>query len=256
MGAFMKQGLFRALMALALGAGAGAGMAQTGATDAAPVAAPPPLTCLLVPWRMSDIGSDRTGIVAEVAVRRADLVAAGDVLVQIDTTLAEADLRVARISVAALEERLARSEGLVERNLISRDEIGALRAELELARADEARAEIEIARASIRAPFSGFVTELAAAPGQLIGPEPLLRLIEVSRLRAELVYRAELYGVLAPGDAVALRVDLEQADVTGTVTAIDRFIDAASNTFTVVVEIDNSDLSLPAGSSCTVLGQG
>lgn len=213
-----------------------------------------PLTCLLTPLRTSDIGSDRAGIVTEVPVRRADLVAAGDPLVQIDTTLAEADLRVARISVAALQERLTRNEGLLLRNLISRDEIGALRAELELARADEARAEIEIARATIRAPFAGFVTEIAVAPGQLIGPEPLLRLIEVSGLRAELVYRAEAFGTLATGDAIALRVDLGAAEVTGVVTAIDQFIEPASNTFTVIAQIDNSDLRLPAGSSCTVLG--
>jgi membrane fusion protein (multidrug efflux system) len=224
--------------------------AGAGASD---LPAPLPLTCLLTPSRISDIGSDRSGIVASVAVSRADLVAAGDPLVQIDTTLAEADLRVARISVAALQERLTRTEGLLERNLISRDEIGALRAELELARADEARAALEIARATIRAPFSGYVTDVAVAPGELIGPEPLLRLIEVDRLRAELVYRAETFGLIAPGDIIGLRIDLGQTEVDGVVTAIDPFIDAASNTFTVIAEIENADLGLPVGSSCSVI---
>jgi RND family efflux transporter MFP subunit len=245
----------RGIIAMAIAVGGIAGGPVIARADAAG-AAPMPLTCLLVPWRTSDIGSDRAGIVTEVAVRRADLVTAGDALVRIDTTLDQASLRVARITVGALEERLTRTEGLLERNLISRDEIGALRAELELARAEEARVEIEIARATIRAPFSGYVTELTVAPGQLIGPTPLLRLIEVSRLRAELVYRAELYDVFGPGNVIALSVEPNNSGVTGVVIAVDRFIDAASNTFTVVAEIDNSDLMLAAGSSCRVLQRG
>lgn len=251
----MQDRVIRGLVAFAIALGAGVGGPVSAQADGAG-AAPMPLTCLLVPWRTSDIGSDRTGIVREVEVRRADLVMAGDPLVRIDTALDQANLRVARITIGALEERLARTEGLLASNLITRDEIGALRAELDLARADEARVEIELARATIRAPFSGYVTELTVAPGQLIGSAPLLRLIEVSRLRAELVYRAELFDAFTPGDLISLSVDPGNADVTGTVTAVDRFIDAASNTFTVTAEIDNSDLTLAAGSSCRVVARG
>lgn len=213
-----------------------------------------PLTCLLTPLRTSDIGSDRTGIVTTVEVGRADLVAAGDPLVRIDTTINQADLAVARIRVAALEERLTRNEGLVDRSLISLDEIGQLRADLALARAEEARARMEIERATIRAPFAGYVTRVNVAPGELIGAEPLMQLIEVQRLRAEIVYRAEAYGEITVGQQVLLRVELSGADVEGVVTAIDPFIDASSDTFTVIAEIENPDLVLPSGTSCLVRG--
>ncbi|MCH8466645.1 MAG: efflux RND transporter periplasmic adaptor subunit [Roseinatronobacter sp.] len=196
----------------------------------------------------------RSGIVAHVPVLRADFVAAGDALVQIDTTLAEADLRVAGITVAALEERLSRNEGLLERNLISRDEIGTLRAELELARAEQARAATHIARATIRAPFAGYITELGVAEGEMIGMEPLLRLIEVSLLRAEMVYRADAFGAIRTGDEITLHAELSAETITARVTAIDRFIDAASNTFTVAGEIDNRDLALVSGTACHVPG--
>jgi len=213
-----------------------------------------PLTCLLTPLRTSDIGSDRTGIVSTVEVGRADLVAAGDPLVRIDTSVNQADLEVARIRVAALEERLSRNEGLVDRSLISLDEIGQLRADLALARAEEARARMEIERATIRAPFAGYVTRVNVAPGELIGAEPLLQLIEVQRLRAEIVYRAEAYGEITVGQKVPLRVELSGADVEAVVTAIDPFIDAASDTFTVIAEIENPGLLLPSGTSCLVRG--
>lgn len=212
-----------------------------------------PLTCLLVPARISDIGSDRSGIVREVEVRRADLVEAGQPLLQVDTSLAEAELEVSRITIAALEDRLERNEGLLARNLISRDEIGSLRTELDLARAQEARAIAELERATIRAPFSGYIAEVGVSVGELIGPEPLMRLIEVSTLRAELVYLVGAFGELSEGDDLTLRIDLTGTDVVATITAIDPFLDASSNTFTVFADIDNADLTLPAGTSCRAM---
>jgi membrane fusion protein (multidrug efflux system) len=212
-----------------------------------------PLTCLLVPARTSNIGSDRVGIVRSVDVSRSDFVEFGAPLVRIASELAEADLRVSRISIMALKERLSRSEGLLSRNLISLDEIGALRLDLQLAQANEARAQMEIDRATIRAPFSGYVSYIAVSVGELIGPDPLLRLIEVSTLRAELVYLASAFGQITVGDEIMVRVDLAEAEVVAVVTAIDFFIDATSNAFTVQAEIDNADLSLPAGTSCAVV---
>ncbi len=212
-----------------------------------------PLTCLLVPARTSDIGSDRVGIVRFVDVRRADFVEQNEPLVRIDAEIAEADLRVARISIVSLEERLGRSEGLLSRNLISQDEIGALRTDLQLALANEARAQMELERATIRAPFAGYVSDIGVSVGELIGSDPLLRLIEVSTLRAELVYLAGAFGQISVGDTLTVRVDLADAEVAAVVTAIDPFIDATSNAFTVLAEIENDDLALPAGTSCAVV---
>ncbi|UWQ96453.1 efflux RND transporter periplasmic adaptor subunit [Rhodobacteraceae bacterium M385] len=211
-----------------------------------------PLTCLLVPARTSDIGSDRSGIVIAVEVTRGDFVEAGDPLVHFDTRLAEADLQVAQITIDGLQERLGRSEGLLNRNLISRDEIEALRTDLALASAEQARAQIEVERGTIRAPFAGYVAEVAIAVGELIGPEPLLRIIEVSELEAELVFLAGAFGEFSIGQDIALSVELTQANVAASVTAIDPFIDPTSNTFTVRAGIDNSDRAIPAGSSCAV----
>ncbi|MEC8294004.1 MAG: efflux RND transporter periplasmic adaptor subunit [Pseudomonadota bacterium] len=213
--------------------------------------APLPLTCLLVPAQISDIGSDRVGIVRDVTVRRADYVAAGDALLLVDAEVAKSDLEVAQISIGALQERLERSEGLLARSLISQDEIGTLRADLALAKASATRAQMEIDRATIRAPFAGYVAEVDVAVGELIGPDPLLRLIDVTTLHAELVFLAGAYGQVALGDV--MEVQVADAQVEATVFAIDPFIEPTSNAFTVMAEIANQDLSLPAGTSCHVV---
>jgi membrane fusion protein (multidrug efflux system) len=91
------------------------------------------------------------------------------------------------------------------------------------------------------------------APGELTHAGPLLRLIDVSVLDAEMVFVDEALGQIATGDRVRLAVDRVGTEVDAEVTAIDSFVDPASNTFTVVAEVDNADLSLPSGLSCRVV---
>jgi membrane fusion protein (multidrug efflux system) len=221
---------------------------------AAAAQTPAPLTCLLNPARESEIGSDRSGIVADVAVTRADFVEEGAPLVQLDTALPEADLATARIRMEGLEERIGRSERLLGSNLVSRDEISALRTELALARADAARARMEIDRATIRAPFTGYVAEIDVSVGELIGSQPLLRLIDVATLRAEMVFTDAAYGAIDSGDVLEVRIPLADATVPATVISIDPYFDASSNTFTLIAEIDNTELGIPAGTACSIAG--
>ena len=212
-----------------------------------------PLTCLLAPARVSAVGTDLRSIVADVPVSRADFVAAGDLLIQLDGALAQADLDVAEITVRALEERIARNEGLVGRNLISLDEVEQLRTDLALARADSSRASLQIARTTIRAPFAGYIAQTGVAEGELTGTEPLLQLIDVSTLRAEMVFLDSAFGRFEVGQNLRIAVDLVNAEVDGIITVIDPYLDAASNTFSVVAEIENADLLLPAGASCRIM---
>jgi RND family efflux transporter MFP subunit len=216
---------------------------------------PPPLTCLLGPARVSEIGTDLRGIVTDVAVERTDAVAAGDPLVRIDTALARARRRLAAIAAEGLRARLARSDDLRARNLVSVDELEQLATDLAAAEAELALVELEIARATIRAPFAGIVSELSVTEGELSGSEPLLTLIETDRLHAELVFLDTAFGDFAVGDPVRMAVDLIGAEVEGRVTGIDPFIDPASNSFAAVAEIDNADGTLPSGVSCRVLGE-
>ncbi len=218
------------------------------------LAGPEPLTCLLAPNRTSDVGSDRTGIVTQVEVSRADIVRRGEVLVRLDDRLAHADITVAQIAVDALGAQIARSEGLITNNLIPIDELERLRTEFQLAQAELDRAELELFRTEILAPFDGIVTEVAVAPGELISAEPLLRMIDMTTLKAEMVFLDGAFGEIQQEDVVDLFIDLTGAETEGRITAIDPFLDPASNTFSVVAEIANPDLALPAGVSCRVTG--
>jgi membrane fusion protein (multidrug efflux system) len=214
---------------------------------------PEPLTCLLGPSRVSDVGTDLRSIVAQVPVERADFVREGAALVQLDRALADADLRVAAITVQSLQGRVERGDRLAEGRLVPYDELEQLQTDLALAEADYARAQEARARTTIRAPFDGYVARVNVAEGELTGTDPLVQLIDVSVLKAEMTFLDDAFGMIEPGQELSLAVDLVGAEVVGRVTAIDPFLDAASNTFSVVAEVENENLALPAGAGCRVI---
>jgi membrane fusion protein (multidrug efflux system) len=229
-----------------------AALILTLATHAAAQSAEP-LTCLLAPMRASGVGTDLRGIVTETPVSRGEFVKKGHVLIRLDTALASADRAVTMITAAALRSQIERSERLASGNLIPQDEVEQLRTDLLIAEADIARATLAIERAQIRAPFAGYIAAVMVEQGELIGAEPLVQLIDVSALRAEMVFVDVAFGQMQIGDDLHLVVDLVGADVTGRITSIDPFIYAASNTFSVVAEIGNEDLKIPAGAGCRVI---
>ena len=81
-----------------------------------------------------------------------------------------------------------------------------------------------------------------------------MRLVDVSTLKAEMIFLDSAYGQITLGAEVDLAIDLIGTTVMGRVTAIDPLLDAASNSFSVSATIDNADLAVPAGVSCRVVG--
>jgi RND family efflux transporter MFP subunit len=219
-------------------------------------AAVTPLTCLLSPVRTSEIGSDHIGLVALVAVRRADRVLAGDVLVELDPAVMQAQMALEQVSIDGLRAKLARSEGLVARKLVAAEEVEQLRTDLKVAEATLERSRIALEQTRIVAPFDGVVADVMVTEGELTGSDPLVRLVETLQLRAEMVFVDAAFGKIAVGQQVTLSLDLIGANVTATVTAIDPFLDPASNTFLVSAMVENGDGAIPAGIGCRVSGWG
>lgn len=243
----MKQTMIAAVVATAV-----FGSALPATAQESGYAATDPLTCLLVPSRVSEIGSNRGGIVSEVTVRRSDVVEAGAVLVQLDDAIAQSDLEIAVIRRDALRGKLDRSAALIEDRLIPREEVASMETDFALAVADATRAELQLLRTQIVAPYGGVVADVRVSTGELIGADPLLTLIDMSTLHAELVFVTEAYGSFGPGDILEIAIDLTGDTVPAEIIAVDPFFDASSNTFSVLAKIDNAELALPAGASCRI----
>lgn len=194
------------------------------------------------------VSSRITATIRAVTVRAGDRVAAGDLLVQLDSRALQARVEQQRESAAAAEARLAEVESryqrvrsLLQRGVVAQAEMDRAEADLRSARADLARAReaiaeatTELSYASIRAPIDGRITDRFADPGDTAVPgAPLLRLYDPASLRLEADVRESLTSGLALGQGLNARVDALGREFRVTVDEIVPSAEPGTRTFRV-----------------------
>lgn len=246
-----------------------------------PAAALDVISCLLEPSRSFSIGAAVAGIVTEVPVSRGDRVREGDVLLRIDASVERAQLAAARFTAesdAVIESRRAQLEiatslfeqaqaladrGVATRNQLEEATAQKLVAEAQLREALEAQeaarlqvrsVEAALAQRVLRAPADAVVLERLADVGELAGTgAPLLELVSVEELHAEVLAPASQYDTVALGQGWEVSVENSAVLRRGEVTAIDPVIDAASRTFGFRLTLPNEDFALTAGNRCDLV---
>jgi RND family efflux transporter MFP subunit len=178
---------------------------------------------------------------------------------------ADADVRAAQANYDYLQEKQVRSEGLVEKNFISKQALDQVRAEASVAQQKLAQAreqqrvakhELQLARAqlgqrSIRAPFDGIVADRYVTVGERVEEKPMFRIAKVDPLRVEIIVPVALFGTIHTGMIAKVTPDLpNMAAVQARVVLVDRLVDAASNTFRVRAELPNADATIASGLRC------
>lgn len=220
-----------------------------GATDllAQPIE---PISCMLTPLRESRIGGEQGGIVTTREAARNDMVRKGDLLVQLDDGILRAEVVRIALNHDALKSRLERSEGLIRNNVIARDEIEALRTETAVAEAELDAARQRLEKTRIVAPFDGVITNTAIEVGEMTSANPLMTLADIGQLYAVAIFPAEAWGQVATDTELSVTALVGGVSRQGKVVAVDSFIDASANSFTLRILLDNPDFLMPAGAAC------
>lgn len=237
------------------------------------------VSCLLSPSRQLELASAVEGVLAEVLVERGDTVLRGQPLARLDTLVEERVLEAARFradSDAAIRsrqaqlrealQRLEQVETLRRRGVASIQALNEVTAEVEVARNLVREAEIDremsrmeamrveaiLEQRTLRSPADGIVLQRHRGAGEYASEQaPVLTMVTVDPLWAEVLLPAAALGRVTIGEIVTLRIEAPVSrDVLGRVIVIDPVIDAASRTFGVRVEIDNPRGALPAGLRC------
>ncbi len=214
-----------------------------------------PVTCVLQPSQVAELGSRESGIVEQIAVTRSAWVEKGAPILSLDSGLLAIDQRRQQRVIESLAGRVAKNEALASSQLIAGDELEELQTNLDLARIDLARLQQLQARLMVRAPFSGYVADIYVSPGELVADQPVVQLIDTQTLRAEMSVIDADFGTLRPGDVLVFSFDLVSERFEGTVTAVGPAIDPESNTFRLTAQIDNADGVLTAGMSCSIVDE-
>lgn len=165
------------------------------------------------PYQSIDVAAPEPGRIAGVLVQRGSVVAPGDLLLELDTSVLEAARRVAaqraastadleayRIDAGVKERRhqtmtaLRREHAVTPEELLTAEsewriavlKVQAAQEELDRAALELAELEARLEQRRVRAPIAGVVTDVKREPGEFVSAaEPeVLTVVDLSRLRA------------------------------------------------------------------------
>jgi RND family efflux transporter MFP subunit len=246
---------------------------QGAASETAERAVPPGTTIratgATAPHRTSQVAATGSGLVAAVLVREGDLVTAGQVLARLDTgdvrlrlKQAEAQRRLAQVQLDAAHRELDRLTKLANDKAVPTAQLDQAKTASDAAQAQLDMAETAIAMAhkaerdaEIKAPFAGLVTERLKAEGEWVAtmpPSPMIALAEVSPLDLKVDVPEEHLKDLHLGDKVRARIDAVDQVIDGRISRIVPFVHPGTRSFTVIVELPNTDGKLKAGTFAEV----
>lgn len=215
-------------------------------------AEPSGLDCLLKPNKHVDVSSPVRGIIQTLYVSRGDLVKESAPLFDLRTEIEEAEVKVAEARAEFGERTVLRNEDLYQQELISvheRDEY-ATDARLAVLSLNEAIARLEQKR--VTSPIDGYVVETSRSEGEYVDEQPVLTLVNIDPLYAEVVAPTSYLGKIEKGMKASVTPEAPM-DVTheAVVSIVDPIVDAASGTIRVRLEMPNPD-RIPSGLKCSV----
>ena len=196
-----------------------------------------------------DVSADLSGIVREIAFRSGAPVKAGDLLVKLDTTQEEAQLKAALASVELSKLQLNRQRDLLAKKATSQAEYDSAAADADktAAQADEIRAVI--ARKTIYAPFEGVLGIRKINVGQYLeAGKPIVSLESQDPIYVEFSVPQQELANLAIGKRVRLNVaGFEGEHFEGEINAINSRVEEASRNVQVEATIPNKEGKLRGG---------
>lgn len=215
------------------------------------------LSCLLEPSSEIKLSSQVSGVVSQVNTERGAKVKNGQILISLESELEKAALDTVKARAEFATRKLERNQELLQQNLLSDFERDELVTEQQLAKLTVAEAGQRLKQRDIRSPIDGVVVKRHVSIGEYVGSDPVLELVSLNPLHAEVIMRADQYGIVEEGMVVTVAVVPASGvgprqEVKGKVTVVDRVIDAASSTFGFRVEVANNQLTLPAGLKCEI----
>lgn len=235
-----------------------------------------PIEGVVLPSKQVVINAPLPSIVKDIPIEEGDRVEADQIVVFMDDGLQQVAVRSAELQANSttairnaelvLEDAMIQVERILDAqasDAASEWEVRRTRLQAEQASAqvEQAREQQELAgvqleleqerlkRYAVFAPFTGRVLRIETEAGaSLTQQDPLLVLVALHPLEANFHLPAEAYRQISVGETFALLTSKSEAStLSAKVKTIDPVIDPASQTFRVVLEIDNAEEKLPSG---------
>ena len=199
--------------------------------------------------------NEEAGTVRRVALRPGQIVEPGALLVALDVTVEQAELRALDARAKLAETTLARSERLLESGSIATEQVDQARAERDVAQAQAARVRAIIARKTIVAPFRARVGLTDVHPGQYLNQGTELTTLQgiSDAVHIDFSVTQSVSSAVAMGSSVEIRTEDGGPPLLARVVAIDARVDPATRNKTLRARLEGGPNAPSPGASVRVL---
>ncbi len=203
--------------------------------------------------RSITLKNELAGTVRQVRLAPGQIVEAGTVLVALDVSVEEAELKAQEAQAALAKTVLDRRQNLNHEMATTQEEVDRARADLDVARAQITRTKAIIARKTIRAPFRARVGIADVHPGQYLNEGTLLTTLQGidDAAHVDFTVAQQVAADLREGDLVEVSAGTS-APVTAKIVALDSRIDPATRNAVVRARIEGAAHAPSPGSSVRV----
>ena len=204
--------------------------------------------------RSISLKNELAGTVREVRLTPGQIVEAGTLLVALDVSVEEADLRAQEAQVALAKTILHRRQNLSQELATTQEEVDRARADLDVAQAQIARTRAVIAKKTIRAPFKARMGIADVHPGQYLDEGTLLTTLQGvgEAMNVDFAVPQQVAGSLQVGEAVEILSSASAPAVTAKIVAVDARVDPTTRNAMVRARITGSSNAPAPGSSVRV----
>ena len=190
-----------------------------------------------------------SGRIARLGFVEGQRVQRGQLLVQLDDTLQQAQLKQAEAQASIARTNLQRSRELLAQNFVSQSAIDQNAASLQVAEAQVALAQAQLARMRVLAPFDGTAGLKLVDIGDYVKDgADVVNIEDLTALTVQFAVPERYIDRLRVGQPVDVAVDaLPGRSFKGRVQAVDSQVDANGRALQVLAQVDNPGALLKPG---------
>ncbi len=195
------------------------------------------------------ISAELAGTVSEINFKSGALVKKGDVLLKLDFSAEEAQMRSAEADAELAKKDFERAQDLAARQVISAAELDAAQSKYSQKKAAVENMQSVIDKKQIRAPFDGTAGIRAVNPGQMVKVgDPLVSLQALDRVFVDFSLPQQQLAEIHADLPVKVTTDaLPDREFDGKLTAVNSAIDPATRNVSLQATLENADHALRAG---------
>ncbi len=195
------------------------------------------------------LSTDLAGTVAEVKFESGAVAKKGDVLVRLDASSEEGQLRTAEADLQLARQDLERTRDLAARKVISKAEVDSAESKFKQKEGAVDNMRAMVAKKEVRAPFDGQLGIRQVNVGQMINAgQQVVALTALDPVYVDFALPQQELSKLSAGFEVRVHTDaVPGREFKGKLTAINSMVDTITRNVTLQATLENSDHALRPG---------